>query len=513
MKRNQDEKTKRVWRKLLIEAKRSKQLYNRKQLKKNLNSSLHNDQIKFDLKKEELIERDNEINRELSVKLDDHTNNELSNQSTNEPTDQLANQSINQTNDQLTDNYQQSIPKNNELLNSINRLNSTTIDDAINEIQHQILSRINNQPFYLEQKLKKRIKKKSNEDEILCRVCFLPTNEMYQPCRCSGTMKYIHRKCLSDWIKTNRSKNCNICYAEYTGLTIVYHYPAIREWLIKDTDSIKQLILFLFLIAVSFILYSKKTFEFYFNEFKFYRKQFDLVRFTNSITKRKLIKNLEYGFSSDLYKSLSKNLIQKIKDRNLNYDVNDQNFRTLFYSMNKIKFSEIQKFNLSLNKFDLNNLTKNRFSNLLINGLFDLTKKQLFNLTMAYENLNLKNELINQVNQIQNVSNLASSFRQCFVHSQLEQCNELRTNETVNEYYLENNQLIDEHQQYISTLKIFVWSFIIYLMNDLIQITMYVGVFLVFKRYFRKEYHIWRYNNRIAEVKFDGHHSDLMDAK
>ena len=54
-----------------------------------------------------------------------------------------------------------------------------------------------------EKKNTTQIKVKKN----ICRICYNEeeeeTNPLIQPCQCSGTMKYIHYKCLKQWIKTN----------------------------------------------------------------------------------------------------------------------------------------------------------------------------------------------------------------------------------------------------------------------------------------------------------------------
>lgn len=51
-------------------------------------------------------------------------------------------------------------------------------------------------------KPKKRIKKK----DILCRICLNEEceddNPLIYPCKCSGTMRYIHLECLKLWLKT-----------------------------------------------------------------------------------------------------------------------------------------------------------------------------------------------------------------------------------------------------------------------------------------------------------------------
>ena len=52
--------------------------------------------------------------------------------------------------------------------------------------------------------------KKINSTEKLCRICYGEENDpkenpIIQPCRCSGSCKYIHLKCLKHWIMT---KSC-----------------------------------------------------------------------------------------------------------------------------------------------------------------------------------------------------------------------------------------------------------------------------------------------------------------
>ncbi len=39
-----------------------------------------------------------------------------------------------------------------------------------------------------------------------CRICFETENadDMFSPCRCAGTSKYVHRACLQRWRDTNR---------------------------------------------------------------------------------------------------------------------------------------------------------------------------------------------------------------------------------------------------------------------------------------------------------------------
>ena len=84
--------------------------------------------------------------------------------------------------------------------------------------------------------------KKNNKKNKICRICYLNEDEtqykdnpLIKPCKCSGTMKYIHLRCLLQWIKaktnienSEENKNltivsmnniscelCNIKYPEY----------------------------------------------------------------------------------------------------------------------------------------------------------------------------------------------------------------------------------------------------------------------------------------------------------
>ena len=56
---------------------------------------------------------------------------------------------------------------------------------------------------------------------LICRFCFESNNEedLIVPCRCSGTMEYVHRACLQEWrsqdVNSNNFTRCNQCLYEY----------------------------------------------------------------------------------------------------------------------------------------------------------------------------------------------------------------------------------------------------------------------------------------------------------
>lgn len=59
-----------------------------------------------------------------------------------------------------------------------------------------------------------------------CRICHLPGSDdgddvLFSPCRCSGSLKYVHDTCLLKWIeistrKTKKPPKCELCHYLYT---------------------------------------------------------------------------------------------------------------------------------------------------------------------------------------------------------------------------------------------------------------------------------------------------------
>lgn len=43
-----------------------------------------------------------------------------------------------------------------------------------------------------------------------------PNRPLYHPCKCSGTIKYVHRDCLENWLQQNQRRACEICKHKYT---------------------------------------------------------------------------------------------------------------------------------------------------------------------------------------------------------------------------------------------------------------------------------------------------------
>ena len=52
---------------------------------------------------------------------------------------------------------------------------------------------------------------------MFCRICLEEGGDLLNPCRCSGTMKYVHHDCIQQWLSQNIHVNrCEICHHTFT---------------------------------------------------------------------------------------------------------------------------------------------------------------------------------------------------------------------------------------------------------------------------------------------------------
>lgn len=58
---------------------------------------------------------------------------------------------------------------------------------------------------------------------MTCRICLEPASKVkpfVYPCRCSGHLGNVHRKCLQQWINIRQSSKCELCQTKY-DITVV----------------------------------------------------------------------------------------------------------------------------------------------------------------------------------------------------------------------------------------------------------------------------------------------------
>ena len=60
------------------------------------------------------------------------------------------------------------------------------------------------------------------KEKKICKICFekeTKTNPLIAPCLCEGTIKYVHQKCLKNWLNSSNIKpelaKCGICKCKY----------------------------------------------------------------------------------------------------------------------------------------------------------------------------------------------------------------------------------------------------------------------------------------------------------
>ncbi|THU75626.1 zf-C3HC4-domain-containing protein [Dendrothele bispora CBS 962.96] len=62
------------------------------------------------------------------------------------------------------------------------------------------------------------------EEQDACRICSAPgkpDQPLFYPCKCSGTIRYIHQDCLTTWLAHSKKKTCDLCKHRY-AFTKVY---------------------------------------------------------------------------------------------------------------------------------------------------------------------------------------------------------------------------------------------------------------------------------------------------
>ncbi|MEW5316625.1 MAG: hypothetical protein WDW38_007985 [Sanguina aurantia] len=58
----------------------------------------------------------------------------------------------------------------------------------------------------------------SDDEGDICRICRLGNEQedpLFYPCRCSGSIKYVHKDCLSSWLQHSKRTHCEVCKHQY----------------------------------------------------------------------------------------------------------------------------------------------------------------------------------------------------------------------------------------------------------------------------------------------------------
>lgn len=71
------------------------------------------------------------------------------------------------------------------------------------------------------------IQAKDLEESTSCRICLEkgePEAYLCIPCKCIGSISYVHPDCLKEWIKESGSVECEICHSMYKRRWTIWAY-------------------------------------------------------------------------------------------------------------------------------------------------------------------------------------------------------------------------------------------------------------------------------------------------
>ncbi|KAL7421431.1 hypothetical protein Q5752_004317 [Cryptotrichosporon argae] len=79
-----------------------------------------------------------------------------------------------------------------------------------------------------------------DEEGDVCRVCRTEADEdspLIYPCKCSGSVRYVHPDCLHSWVQHSQKRHCEICGHSYTFTKV---YPSSLPTVIPTLVYIRQ---------------------------------------------------------------------------------------------------------------------------------------------------------------------------------------------------------------------------------------------------------------------------------
>ena len=52
------------------------------------------------------------------------------------------------------------------------------------------------------------------DDDLECRICRggVEVGTLLHPCKCSGSIRYVHEECIKLWLQRTRTKTCELCH-------------------------------------------------------------------------------------------------------------------------------------------------------------------------------------------------------------------------------------------------------------------------------------------------------------
>ena len=64
---------------------------------------------------------------------------------------------------------------------------------------------------------------------MACRICFEEGTDnrgLLSVCECSGSVGFVHKQCIKQWIIISKRKQCEICHAKWKNIDIAFLEPS-----------------------------------------------------------------------------------------------------------------------------------------------------------------------------------------------------------------------------------------------------------------------------------------------
>ncbi|KAL2315587.1 ERAD-associated E3 ubiquitin-protein ligase doa10 [Schizosaccharomyces pombe] len=102
-----------------------------------------------------------------------------------------------------------------------------------------------------------------NADDEICRVCRCegaPDSPLFHPCKCTGSIRYVHQECLVEWLGHSKKTHCELCKAKFE-FTKVYSesMPRTIPFTIlcrKLASTLKQRVIFFTRVLLTFFCWT-----------------------------------------------------------------------------------------------------------------------------------------------------------------------------------------------------------------------------------------------------------------
>lgn len=78
----------------------------------------------------------------------------------------------------------------------------------------------------------------------VCRICLEDENneDMVSPCRCRGSMKFIHYACLVKCVESLGSTRCGVCLHKYAGVRVQIYERSFKEFFETNQHNCNEIV-------------------------------------------------------------------------------------------------------------------------------------------------------------------------------------------------------------------------------------------------------------------------------